>query len=283
MIRDYSPEDRDRIIAMVQKGDTKPADEVIEVLNTYRCLVHSDGRGLRGVGCLRVAGPGEHSVRIYVDPAHRREGIGAALWGAVLADLKVTGATGRVTVKYRSDKGGSQGFYAARGFEPWYAMDYLRYSGPRFPAPALDVRPYDDRYFQSYIRMRSDAFFPVRKSFDHKPHRIFEQDNTEEYRQACQRAREDMFLAFDGNDLVGCAELVKDFIDVIAVAPPHQGKGYGKALTEFSANALRDRGHSTVRTSVVVGNTKAETLYDRLGFERSQTNEWACLKLAKLP
>lgn len=279
MIRDYSPEDRDRIIAMVQKGDTKPADEVVEVLNTYRCLVHSDGRGLRGVGCLRDAGDGEYNVRIYVDPAHRREGIGATLWGAVLADLKLMGATGRVTVKYRSDKGDSQRFYAERGFKPWYAMDYLRYGGPRFPAPALDIRPYDGQHFQPYIRMRSDAFYPVRKSFDHKPHRIYDQDNTEEYRQACQRSREDMFLAFDGGDLVGCAEVVRDFVDVIAVAPRHQGKGYGKALTEFSVNLLRERGHSNVRTSVVVGNKKAQTLYDRLGFERSQTNEWACLKL----
>ncbi len=279
MIRDYNPEDLPRVIGMVQKGDTKPADEVVEVLSRYRSLVFTDGRGLRGIGCLHSEKPGEHNVSIYVDPAHRREGIGAALWGAVLADLRVMGAAGRVTVKYRSDKGDSQGFYASRGFKPWYTMDYLRYGGPRFPAPWLDIRPYDDQHFQTYIRMRSDAFFPVRQSFDHKPHRIYEQDNTEEYRQACQRSREDMFLAFDGGDLVGCAELVKDFIDVIAVAPRHQGKGYGKALTEFAVNALRDRCHSNARTSVVVGNKKAQTLYDRLGFERSQTNEWACLKL----
>ncbi|MHB8928325.1 MAG: GNAT family N-acetyltransferase [Bacillota bacterium] len=279
MIRNYNPEDLARVIAMVQKGDTKPADEVVEVLGKYRSLVYTDGRGIRGVACVLEEQPRDYNLRIYVDPTHRRGGIGAALWQAAVATIKEMGPAGRVTVRYRSDKGDSRAFYAARGFKPWYAMDYLRHAGPRFPTPSLDVRPYDDRYFQAFIRMRSDAFYPVRKAFDHKPYRIYDQDNREEYRQACLRSRDDMFLAFDGDEPVGCTEVIKDFIDVVGVTPAHQGKGYGKALTQFSANLLRDRGHTVQRTAVVVGNTKAQALYDRLGFERSQSNEWACLQM----
>jgi ribosomal protein S18 acetylase RimI-like enzyme len=213
---------------------------------------------------------------------------------------------GRVTARYRADgltpAGGpnvAQAFYARRGFEVWYSMDELVYHGGRRgdgdrgrpPAGAgarpaagagthLEIRPYDDRYFERYIRIVGDAFEPMRRGKDFRPHNVFEMNDNPERRAYFLSVGHDIFLAFamgSGGEgtLVGVGGVQANFIDEVGVDPAHQGQGYGKALTEFGLNLLLERGYPSPRTSVVSDNEPARGMYYRLGFELAQTDEWA--------
>jgi len=144
----------------------------------------------------------------------------------------------------------------------------------------LEIRPYDDRYFERYIRIVGDAFEPMRRGKDFRPHNVFETNDNPERRAYFLSVGDDIFLAFamgSGGEetLVGVGGVQGDFIDEVGVDPAYQGRGYGKALTEFGLNLLLERGYPSPRTSVVSDNEPARGMYYRLGFELAQTDEWA--------
>ncbi len=323
LIRDFRPDDLEGLVRMFQAGDNTPVESFRRALDAYSIMV-AEARGrLKGFVGTREAEPGERDIRVYVDPAHRRRGVGRRLFEVGMERLK---GSGRVTAKYRADAGGGGGgaaggtggagndgsdaraFYAGRGFRVWYGMDELIYrggrrAGPPRPAPwqpglagsdpasapALDIRPYDDRHFEAYVRLVGDTFEPMRRSHDFRPHNVCEMNSTPGRRDYFLAHRDDIFLAFESGSsgasevgspeegvLVGEAAVEGDFIDEIGVAPGHQGQGYGRILTLFCLDLLLNRGHPHPRTSVVVANEPARGMYYRLGFELVQTNEWAC-------
>lgn len=323
LIRDFLPEDLEGLVRMFQAGDNTPIASFRRALEAYSVMVDEARGRLRGFVGTREAEPGERDIRLYVDPAHRRRGVGRRLFEAGMERL--TGS-GRITAKYRADAGGGGGaaggiggagardasgaglrredvsdaraFYAGREFGVWYGLDELIYRGGRRPGLAgpvmtlgpsegaplevpgiglsLDIRPYDDRHFEDYVRLVGDTFEPMRRSHDFRPHNVREMNSTPERRDYFLAHRDDIFLAFGEGTLVGEAAVEGDFIDDIGVAPGHQGQGYGRILTLFCLDLLLNRGYPHPRTSVVVGNEPARGLYYRLGFELVQTNEWAC-------
>jgi len=303
MLRDLRPDDIETLVRMLRAGDHTPEEAVRRAIGAYHVLVGEEDGRMKGFVGTREEAPREFDLRVYVDPGFRRQGLGRRLYEAGMARLQ---GPGRVTARYRADgptpAGGpnvAQAFYARRGFEVWYSMDELVYHGGRRgpgdrarpPAGAgarpaagagthLEIRPYDDRYFERYIRIVGDAFEPMRRGKDFRPHNVFETNDNPERRAYFLSVRNDIFLAFElgsagGETLVGVGGVEGDFIDEVGVDPAHQGQGYGKALTEFGMNLLLERGYPSPRTSVVSDNEPARGMYYRLGFELTQTNEWA--------
>jgi GNAT superfamily N-acetyltransferase len=312
MLRDLRPEDIETLVRMLRAGDHTPEEAVRRAIGAYRVLLcEEDGRIMGFVGTReekqgRPAAettPRELDLRVYVDPGFRRQGLGRLLYGAGMARLR---GPGRVTARYRADDpaptGGpnvARAFYARRGFEVWYSMEELVYHGGRRERGArarplagagarpaalagthLDIRPYDDRYFERYIRIVGDAFEPMRRGKDFRPHNVLEMNDNPERRAYFLSAKSDIFLALamgSGGEetLVGVGGVQGDFIDEVGVDPAHQGRGYGKALIEFGVNLLLERGFPSPRTSVVSDNEPARGMYYRLGFELVQVDEWA--------
>ena len=328
LIREFRPDDLEGLVRMFQAGDNTPIESFRRALEAYSIMVDEARGRLRGFVGTREAEPGERDIRLYVDPAHRRRGVGRRLFEAGMERLK---GSGRITAKYRADAGVSgvanagdasgagrredvsdaRAFYAGRGFKVWYGLDELIYrrgrrvgltgpvmargpvEGARLEVPgiglSLDIRPYDDRHFEDYVRLVGDTFEPMRRSHDFRPHNVREMNSTPERRDYFLAHRDDILLAFKlgpsgasetgipgEGTLVGEAAVEGDSIDDIGVAPGHQGQGYGRILTLFCLDLLLNRGYPHPRTSVVVGNEPARGLYYRLGFELVQTNEWAC-------
>ena len=295
MLRDLRPDDIETLVRMLRAGDHTPEETVRRAIGAYHVLVAEEDGRMKGFVGTREETPREFDLRIYVDPGFRRQGLGRRLYEAGMARLQ---GPGRVTARYRADgpapDGGpnvAQAFYARRGFEVWYSMDELVYPGGRRgdgdrtqpPAGAgahLEIRPYDDRYFERYIRIVGDAFEPMRRGKDFRPHNVFEMNDNPERRAYFLSVGHDIFLAFamgSGGEetLVGVGGVQGDFIDEVGVDPAYQGQGYGKALTEFGINLLLKRGCPSPRTSVVSDNEPARGMYYRLGFELAQTDEWA--------
>ena len=292
-VRDYQEEDQRAMVDMLAADDATLLQGIERAFEVYRFLVADEGGTVKGFAATHEENPGDWDLRVYAHPAHRRRGIGRLLYEAAMTSMRGSGAgEGRlVTVRYRADQGEGRDFFARRGFAVWYAMDELVYEGPRMPEPTpgrLEIRPYDDRCFEGYMRMVGDAFEPTRRLKDFRPHNVFEKSNTPQRRRELEEKHAgDIFLGFDvqpsgDEELVGAADVERDFIDEVAVSPAHQGKGYGKALTMHCVNLLIDRG-LTPRTSVLVDNEPARSMYYRLGFRLLQTNEWARRPLAEEP
>lgn len=58
-------------------------------------------------------------------------------------------------------------------------------------------------------------------------------------------------------------------LDRIAVAPEHQGRGFGRAALILAIDSLRQRGARRVALSTQRTNTRSQHLYERFGFRRT--------------
>jgi [ribosomal protein S18]-alanine N-acetyltransferase len=80
-------------------------------------------------------------------------------------------------------------------------------------------------------------------------------------------------VALDGEDVVGYAGLCdypdEAWVQTMAVAPSHQGRGLGGRLLTALLDEAGRRGQRTVSLEVRAGNGVAQRLYARHGFERT--------------
>lgn len=63
-----------------------------------------------------------------------------------------------------------------------------------------------------------------------------------------------------------------------------QGKGYGEAAVRIAIIDMRENDAKDIRTSAVTGNTRAENLYKKLGFEETgilETNGDKLLRMSE--
>lgn len=51
----------------------------------------------------------------------------------------------------------------------------------------------------------------------------------------------------------------------------HQGKGYGEAAVQLAIKEMRQLGANEIRTMYMPGNTRAQKLYNKLGFKQIGT------------
>jgi GNAT superfamily N-acetyltransferase len=86
-----------------------------------------------------------------------------------------------------------------------------------------------------------------------------------------------MFLAFDGDDVVGIDGVYTENGDRILVAmwvtPQARGAGVGALLTDAVCEWVRAQGGSRVYLSVADGNDAARRLYERVGFRMTGKSE----------
>lgn len=283
-VRDYLPDDLPAVIELVQASVTRLTGTIGSFLDGATAFVHDDGGRITGLAAATQPrrDDGGHSARfrLCVHPQHRRQGIGDQLWQAISPRIADAGAS-LVTTSYRSDHGDGPGFFAARGFRPWFQAHYLAYTGPGFPEPQLDAIHYEDRFFADYLTMINDGFTDLRRTNDMAPYVIFGPDSfqKDELRREMLGNRDNTYVFLDSGEMIGLAELDAgddgDAVHTIAVKPACRGRGLGRAITQFSINRMRERGVQRVFIDVIGTNTVARSLYDSLGFTHVETIEAA--------
>lgn len=77
-------------------------------------------------------------------------------------------------------------------------------------------------------------------------------------------------VARDGRDVVGYLGLMfveeEAHVTTVAVAPEHQGKGYGTQIMLGAMRLASEEGARDVSLEVAVGNVRAQSLYRKFGF-----------------
>lgn len=284
LIREMRREDLAPLAHMIRATTAVDAETVTRRLQGGKAWVLDDG-GIRGCGSLSRPYPSESGGRIdvwlFTDPRFRRRGVASRLWETMLPHINASGAA-VVETGYRADQGDARSFFASRGFEKWFARDTLRYSGPPLPEPAEEPRKLDLPRVREFMELVNDCFSDLRAELDIVPHAPYPDPagaSGETIQQLLSNG-ECTFLFLDGGHIASAGEIVgPDHIDLVAVHPAHRRKGLGSLITGYCVNRLRERGASTVLTSVVDINAGARRMYDRLGFEFAETYEEARLWL----
>lgn len=260
------------VVQMLQSAYDMTVEEISAKLAERQVLVSDEGF-INGLATLKLpteASGGKAFVSLFVDPDARRRGIGRRLWKRLIEEMAMRQPES-IIVEYRS--GATDLFFDSLGFVHVVDVDIMQYAGLSFPNIRLDVVPYEDGYFEDYIRVVNEAFHPLRAEVGMAPYNVFPDSayHDEVLRQRICARGEDIMVVREGRNVAGIAELDGRFIDTIAIAEPYRGAGRGKALTQFCVNEMLKRGVSPVWLGVGRPNQRAKRLYLQLGFEEVET------------
>lgn len=215
-------------------------------------------------GLLAHAEPGMGTwLQVYVAPRYRRRGVGAALMARAHDALAAAPIVERATSSCpRADAESIQFFYK-QGFYISFCSHLMTYAGPPLAHPPLDVRPYEDADYLTWSDTIQSAFYGMRNRVGILP--AFWMPPSEAGRRERLARREDGFVLWDGGEIVGVGAIDGPELDVVCVAPAHQGKGYGRAFVAYLVNVMLARGEKEICLWAVDGNP-AKGLYEAMGF-----------------
>ncbi len=265
-IRVMRDTDQPQVHDLLQKCEQLKIDEAKELVQKgQRFVAYADGKVV-GFSRLSSGSAGSYSYWAFVDPVCRRQGVGSALWQRLLSEIPPEAA--QVSCSCLDSQKETLAFLRKLGFEPWFGLELMHYSGPTFLDPQLSVRPYEDRDYLDHLRLINEGFYPMRQANDIKPYQIYpsEAHNDEQVRQRVLNAEHEELMFFDGQQLVGLAELVEGEIDTVTVAEELRGKGYGRQIMAYCINLLLSRGYDPVTLHVVSWNSATRNLYESMGF-----------------
>ena len=97
-------------------------------------------------------------------------------------------------------------------------------------------------------------------------------------REVIEAAGSRLELAFEGEALVGCVQLVREpsgacYLGMLTVAPDRQAGGIGKALLGRSEELAREWGCRGMRMTVIEVRKELISYYERRGYERTGATE----------
>lgn len=255
-------------------------DEIEQPLALGQRLVALQAGALRGFTTLTSGRPKAYSLGILVDRDARRQGIGDSLWRQLLTTLPADAQ--QVSSECPAADADTHTFLLARGFQPWFSMELMHYSGRPYPDPQLTARSYEDADAADWTRLINEGFYPMREAADIQPYQIFadEADLDLATRQRLLNFGDDDHLLFyDGEQLVGMAELVDNEIATITVASHLRQLGYGLRIVAFCTNRLLARGINPVTLHVVNWSAAARRMYASMGWQCVSQHDTLRLKL----
>lgn len=214
-----------------------------------------------------------------VHPDHRRQGIGAALYDAVEAELERRRPARALLIVDRALEA-SRRFALSRGGELDHSEHRMQQRRDSAPAPAADR-----------VRVRTarpeDAVFVaacLAAAFEEEPAVV---DPSDEEAVAAQvRGTEVIERTADGEP-VGVLRVERDGLAAaiygFAVLPGHQHQGYGRAALVEVTERLRRSGVEKISLEVLSTNDSALHLYETCGFDALGTEDYYAMPLPGEP
>jgi ribosomal protein S18 acetylase RimI-like enzyme len=143
------------------------------------------------------------------------------------------------------------------------------YKGQKFLIPQLDIKSYNDDYFQLELDLESDVFYELRKTNNIIPFRINDSSPNEivEIKIFFNKNKNTFYFYFLENELIGSVLHINNYIQCLSIANKYQHQGYGILLTKYSINKILEYGFKQVELKVLRNNSNAINMYDKLGFE----------------
>ena len=125
--------------------------------------------------------------------------------------------------------------------------------------------PFGQKYFQQYMKIYNACFYEMRKSLDIKPYNFLSS-----YKQISGKSK-DIFLLVDEEEIIGSVACYGSEIDDLIVNKKFQNNGYGKQLLLWGMNYIRQISNKPILLHVAKWNEKALMLYEKVGFDITNT------------
>ena len=130
---------------------------------------------------------------------------------------------------------------------------------------SISCIPFEQKSFQQYMKIYNACFYEMRKSLDIKPYNFLS-----DYEQVREKSK-DIFLLVSGEEIIGSVACYGSEIDDLIVNKKYQNKGYGKQLLLWGRNHIRQISNGPILLHVAKWNEKALKLYEKVGFNITNT------------
>jgi GNAT superfamily N-acetyltransferase len=297
-IRPFEDRDYQRIVEIGSQIETDPPPS-LEMLQyrdrtwspehtKTRLVAEVDDRvvGWGQVGHLWFAPhPYRYGMRIEVEPALQRQGIGSALYERLLEVLATADAE-LVRTEVEATRADAMRFVESRGFTEVQRRHELRLAVSRadvprrFDAQGIPISTFDVELKQRGERLLRELYELEVAGVEGEPRpdtdtvMSFDRFVTQEIEDP--RALPDgHFLALDGERIVGLSRLSRDLSrsDLLnqgftTVHPTYRGRGIAMALKLRTVRYATERGFSEIRTGNDATNAPMLHINEALGFAR---------------
>ncbi len=134
----------------------------------------------------------------------------------------------------------------------------------------LEDRAYEPEHFQDYVRLLDGAFNPLLERTGGKTNAFDRGKDSLQERLAARSMSGDFVALWQDEVLVGLYYLTDDVIDVLAVHPGYQNRGFGGVLLRHALyRLLVEHTFPKAYLFVVLANAEAKRMYLRHGFRIS--------------
>ena len=218
------------------------------------------------LGLLTVYADDEDvEVSILVDPSHRRQGVGRAMYRSFEKEMvaypirSVTFQTERVFLDRHPDLASHWGVVEDEETETWLGRDKTPY--------ALDSRSdvkvllADPAYVEEIAQLHHQAFSDPEETLDVSRRYITE---------ALKDSDGLLYILLTEDQVIGVCTVDlsgnSNYLYGLAVAEAYRGKGYGSYLAKSVVNQLIERNDKPFQIAVEDDNVGAKRLYEKIGF-----------------
>jgi GNAT superfamily N-acetyltransferase len=264
---------------------------------TYRRLVAEEEGRVVGFGSYGQSSSDFHPQRFYVNvevsPSHQRQGVGAALYDQIMAELQsLDPRVLRADAFTNLPQGFS--FLQKRGF-----YEAFRETPVHLDVPSFDPSPYaglESRLLGAGIAIKTLHELESDPVRDRKTYDLYwdvtedvPQEDAQTERQAFDEwlrwslydstlLHDAYFVAVCGSEYVGLSEWGHDPDGnvlqggLLGVRRPYRGQGIALALQLRAIAYARERGYPVLKTCTAIQNAPMQALFNKLGFARDP--EW---------
>lgn len=125
--------------------------------------------------------------------------------------------------------------------------------------------PFEQKYFQQYMKIYNACFYEMRKSLAIEPYNFLS-----DYKQIREKSK-DIFMLVSGEEMIGSVACYGNEIDDLIVNKKFQNKGYGKQLLLWGMSHICQASNAPILLHVAKWNEKALLLYKKVGFDITNT------------
>lgn len=270
MLRDFKKEDTERLIELINNVDTGyEIDDLDDIQRNAMKFIVFEEVEVKGFAYASVSMDDAQDycadMKIYAEPQSRRQGVGTALYHQLIKFLEKE-KVDYLTAYIRVDKMDPEPFCKKLGFDKWWGSPELYYRGMGVPDASTTFVQYEDKYFDQYVKIVQECYYPINKSNDIKPYLA----TAESVKRYQLENKKNVFLALDHDQIIASVTTGEGTIDNLMVSPAYQGKGFGKKALQFGMNKMLSQGYKEIRICYMENNTPAEDLYYSLGFKPLQ-------------
>ena len=139
-----------------------------------------------------------------------------------------------------------------------YEMKYVNNSVQKSDIACV---PFEEEFFQEYMRIYNECFYEMRKALDIQPYNFLN-----EYNQILEKVK-DIYLLINQEEIIGSVACYGNEIDDLIVNKKFQHKGYGKQLLLWGMQHIREKSNEPITLHVAEWNNEALKLYKKVGFD----------------